>query len=199
MPRFYDTNEGSITLDNIDVREISKQDLRSKIALVSQESLLFSDTIANNIRIGKPDATLDEVKLVAKMAYAHEFIEDFEEGYETIVGERGSRLSGGQRQRIAIARAFLKNAPIIILDEPTSALDAESEHNIQAALEELAKGRTMLIIAHRFSTIKNAELIFVFDKGRIIAQGSHEELYSSNPLYTSLYNKQAKTSLDTSF
>ena len=199
VPRFYDTTEGSITLDNIDVREISKQDLRSKIALVSQESLLFSDTIANNIRIGKPDATLDEVKLAAKMAYAHEFIEDFEEGYETIVGERGSRLSGGQRQRIAIARAFLKNAPIIILDEPTSALDAESEHNIQAALEELAKGRTMLIIAHRFSTIKNAELIFVFDKGRIIAQGSHEELYSSNPLYTSLYNKQAKTSLDTSF
>lgn len=199
VPRFYDTNDGSITLDGIDVRELSKQDLRSQIALVSQESLLFSDTIANNIRIGKPNATFDEVKQAAEMANAHEFIEAFEEGYETIVGERGSRLSGGQRQRIAIARAFLKNAPIIILDEPTSALDAESEHNIQAALEALAKGRTMLIIAHRFSTIKNAERIFVFDKGRIIAQGSHKELYSSNPLYTSLYNKQAKTASDVNF
>lgn len=198
VPRFYDVGEGSITLDGVDVREISKQSLREQIALVSQESLLFSDTIANNIRIGKSDATLDEVKQAAKMAYAHEFIEDFEEGYETIVGERGSRLSGGQRQRIAIARAFLKDAPIIILDEPTSALDAESEHNIQAALEELAKGRTMLIIAHRFSTIKNAERIFVFDNGRIIARGSHEELYSKNPLYTSLYDKQAERDTDTS-
>ena len=196
VPRFYDTNKGSITLDDIDVRDISKQNLRSKIALVSQESLLFSDTIANNIRIGKPNATFDEVQQAAKMAYAHEFVQAFKEGYETIVGERGSRLSGGQRQRIAIARAFLKNAPIIILDEPTSALDAESEHNIQAALEELAKGRTMLIIAHRFSTIRNAECIFVFDEGKIIAQGSHEELYSNNPLYTSLYNKQAKTTSD---
>lgn len=192
VSRFYDVSEGSITLDGIDIRNFLKKDLRSKIALVSQESLLFSDTIANNIRIGKKDATLDEIKQAAKMAHAHEFIKDFEDGYETIVGERGSRLSGGQRQRIAIARAFLKNAPIIILDEPTSALDAESEHNIQAALEDLAKGRTMLIIAHRFSTIKNAELIFVFEKGEIIAQGSHEILYSNNPLYTSLYNKQAK-------
>ena len=192
VPRFYDVGEGSITLDGIDVREISKQSLRSEIALVSQESMLFSDTIANNIRIGREDATFDEVKEAAKMAHAHEFIEDCEEGYETIVGEHGSRLSGGQRQRIAIARAFLKDAPIIILDEPTSALDAESEHNIQAALEDLAKGRTMLIIAHRFSTIKNAECIFVFDNGRIIARGSHEELYSKNPLYTSLYDKQAK-------
>lgn len=197
VPRFYDVGEGSITLDGIDVREISKQNLREQIALVSQESILFSDTIANNIRIGKLDATLDEVKQAAKMAYAHEFIEDCEEGYETIVGERGSRLSGGQRQRIAIARAFLKDAPIIILDEPTSALDAESEHNIQAALENLAKGRTMLIIAHRFSTIKNAECILVFDNGRIIARGSHEELYSKNPLYTSLYDKQAERDTDT--
>ena len=195
VPRFYDANEGSVTLDDIDVREIFKQDLRAQVALVSQESVLFSDTIANNIRIGKSDATFDEVKQAAKMAHAHEFIETFEEGYETIVGERGSRLSGGQRQRIAMARAFLKNAPIIILDEPTSALDAESEHNIQAALEDLAKGRTMLIIAHRFSTIKNAERIFVFDRGRIIAQGSHEELYSKNPLYTSLYDKQAQKNL----
>ena len=197
VPRFYDVIEGSVTLDGIDIRELSKADLRSQIALVSQESLLFSDTIANNIRLSKVDATLDEVKEAARMAHAHDFIEAFEDGYETLVGERGSRLSGGQRQRIAIARAFLKNAPIIILDEPTSALDAESEHQIQAALEGLSKGRTVLIIAHRFSTIQHADRIFVFDDGEIIANGTHTELYQSNPLYTSLYDKQAKTALST--
>ena len=197
VPRFYDVIQGSVTLDGIDIRELSKADLRSQIALVSQESLLFSDTIANNIRLSKVDATLDEVKEAARMAHAHDFIEAFEDGYETLVGERGSRLSGGQRQRIAIARAFLKNAPIIILDEPTSALDAESEHQIQAALEGLSKGRTVLIIAHRFSTIQHADRIFVFDDGEIIANGTHTELYQSNPLYTSLYDKQAKTALST--
>ena len=195
VPRFYDVIEGSVTLDGIDIRELSKADLRSQIALVSQESLLFSETIANNIRLSKPDATLDEVKEAARMAHAHDFIEAFEDGYETLVGERGSRLSGGQRQRIAIARAFLKDAPIIVLDEPTSALDAESEHQIQAALEGLSKGRTVIIIAHRFSTIQHADRIFVFDDGAIIAQGTHQQLYQSNPLYTSLYDKQAKTAL----
>jgi subfamily B ATP-binding cassette protein MsbA len=195
VPRFYDAIEGSVTLDGVDVRELSKQDLRSQIALVSQESLLFSDTIANNIRLSKPEATLDEVKAAARMAHAHDFIETFEDSYETLVGERGSRLSGGQRQRIAIARAFLKDAPIIVLDEPTSALDAESEHNIQAALEDLSKGRTVLIIAHRFSTIQHADRIFVFDDGAIIAHGTHQDLYENNPLYTSLYDKQAKTAL----
>ena len=195
VPRFYDVIEGSVTLDGVDIRELSKADLRSQIALVSQESLLFSETIANNIRLSKPDATLEEVKEAARMAHAHDFIEAFEDGYETLVGERGSRLSGGQRQRIAIARAFLKDAPIIVLDEPTSALDAESEHQIQAALEGLSKGRTVIIIAHRFSTIQHADRIFVFDDGAIIAQGTHQELYQSNPLYTSLYDKQAKTAL----
>ena len=195
MPRFYDVIEGSVTLDGVDIRELSKADLRSQIALVSQESLLFSETIANNLRLSKPDATLEEVKEAARMAHAHDFIEAFEDGYETLVGERGSRLSGGQRQRIAIARAFLKDAPIIVLDEPTSALDAESEHQIQAALEGLSKGRTVIIIAHRFSTIQHADRIFVFDDGAIIAQGTHQELYQSNPLYTSLYDKQAKTAL----
>jgi subfamily B ATP-binding cassette protein MsbA len=195
VPRFYDAVEGSVTIDGVDVRELSKQDLRSQIALVSQESTLFSDTIANNIRLGKPDATLDQIKEAARMAHAHDFIEAFEDGYESLVGERGSRLSGGQRQRIAIARAFLKDAPIIVLDEPTSALDAESEHNIQAALKDLSKGRTVIIIAHRFSTIQHADRIFVFDHGEIIAQGTHKELYNSNPLYTSLYDKQAKTAL----
>ena len=193
VPRFYDAVEGNVRIDGIDVRELDKHELRAQIALVSQESLLFSDTIANNIRLGKPEATLEEIKRAARMANAHDFIEAFQDGYDTLVGERGSRLSGGQRQRIAIARAFLKDAPIIILDEPTSALDAESEHNIQTALETLAKGRTVLIIAHRFSTIQHADSIFVFEDGHIIAQGPHRELYQSNELYTSLYDKQAKT------
>ena len=193
VPRFYDAVEGNVRIDGIDVRELDKHELRAQIALVSQESLLFSDTITNNIRLSKPDASLDEIHAAARMANAHDFIEAFEDGYDTLVGERGSRLSGGQRQRIAIARAFLKDAPIIILDEPTSALDAESEHNIQAALETLAKGRTVLIIAHRFSTIQHADSIFVFEDGHIIAQGPHRELYQSNELYTSLYDKQAKT------
>ena len=195
VPRFYDATEGAVTIDGVDVRNVLKADLRSQIALVSQEAILFNDSIANNIRLGKADATLEEVKEAARMAHAHDFIEAFEDGYETLVGERGSRLSGGQRQRIAIARAFLKNAPIIVLDEPTSALDAESEHQIQAALEGLSKGRTVLIIAHRFSTIQHADRIFVFDDGEIIANGTHAELYESNPLYTSLYDKQAKTAL----
>ena len=193
VPRFYDAVEGNVRIDGIDVRELDKHELRAQIALVSQESLLFSDTIANNIRLSKPDASLDEIHAAARMANAHDFIEAFQDGYDTLVGERGSRLSGGQRQRIAIARAFLKDAPIIILDEPTSALDAESEHNIQAALETLAKGRTVIIIAHRFSTIQHADRIFVFEDGHIIAQGPHRELYQSNKLYTSLYDKQAKT------
>ncbi len=193
VPRFYDAVEGNIYIDGINVRDIAKADLRAHMALVSQEALLFSDSIANNIRIGKADATLEEVKQAAKLANAHEFIEALDHGYDTEVGERGSRLSGGQRQRISIARAFLKNAPIIILDEPTSALDAESEHNIQAALEELSKGRTVLIIAHRFSTIQHADSIFVFDNGQVIAKGHHKELYPTNELYRSLYDKQAKT------
>ncbi|HAV13626.1 MAG TPA: hypothetical protein DCX06_09095, partial [Opitutae bacterium] len=140
-----------------------------------------------------PDATVEEVQTAARMAFAHDFIEALDQGYETQVGERGSLLSGGQRQRISIARAFLKNAPIIILDEATSALDSESEHNIQTALEELSKGRTVLIIAHRFSTIQHADRIFVFDDGEIVATGSHKELYPTNDLYQSLYDKQAKT------
>lgn len=193
VPRFYDTVSGTVRIDGMDVREVLKSELRAQIALVSQEALLFSDSIANNIYIGKPDATLEEIHAAARMANAHEFIESLEAGYDTLVGERGSRLSGGQRQRISIARAFLKNAPIIILDEPTSALDAESEHQIQAALENLSKGRTVLIIAHRFSTIQHADRILVFDAGRIVAMGSHSELYPTNDLYRSLYDKQART------
>ncbi len=196
VPRFYDASEGTVSVDGTNVRDMAKADLRSQIALVSQEAILFSDSIANNIRIGKADATQEEIEAAAKMAHAHDFILEQDEGYETEVGERGSKLSGGQRQRISIARAFLKNAPIIVLDEPTSALDAESEHQIQEALEELSKGRTVLIIAHRFSTIQHADRIFVFDDGEIVATGKHTDLYESNELYRSLYDKQSKTALE---
>jgi ATP-binding cassette, subfamily B, bacterial MsbA len=193
VPRFYDPIEGSILIDGVDIKDVLKSDLRGQVALFSQEAILFSDSIANNIRIGKPDATIEEIHEAARMANAHDFIEAQDDGYDTEVGERGSRLSGGQRQRVSIARAFLKDAPIIILDEPTSALDAESEHQIQAALETLSKGRTVLIIAHRFSTIQHADRILVFNEGEIIATGPHKELYPTNELYRSLYDKQAKT------
>ncbi|MFP4203796.1 MAG: ABC transporter ATP-binding protein [Opitutales bacterium] len=195
VPRFYDPIEGTVRIDGVDLRDLRKADLRAQVALVSQETVLFGDTIANNIRLGRPEAGLQEIREAARMAHADVFIENFEDGYETRVGERGSRLSGGQRQRIAIARAFLKDAPIIILDEPTAALDATSEQHIQSALEALAKGRTVLIIAHRFSTIQHADRIFVFDAGRIVASGAHKELHKTNPLYKSLYDTQAKTAL----
>ncbi|PXA04759.1 ABC transporter ATP-binding protein [Coraliomargarita sinensis] len=195
VPRFYDVTDGSIMIDGQDVRTLRKADLRQQVALVSQEAVLFGESIAENIRIGNPSATDEEIRAASKMAQAHEFIEALEDGYGTQVGERGSRLSGGQRQRISIARAFLKDAPIIILDEPTSALDAESEHEIQIALEELSRGRTVIIIAHRFSTIQHADRILVFNAGEIIASGTHSELYESNKLYRSLYNKQSQTKL----
>jgi ATP-binding cassette, subfamily B, bacterial MsbA len=191
IPRFYDATAGAVKIDGFDVRDISKADLRSQVALVSQEAILFADTLANNIRIGRPDASDDEVKAAAQLANAHEFIEKSPAGYQSVVGERGSGLSGGQRQRISIARAFLKNAPIILLDEPTSALDSESEALLQAALEKLARGRTVLIIAHRFSTILHADSILLFEDGRITATGSHPELYQTHPTYRSLYDKQA--------
>ena len=193
VPRFYDTSVGSVQLDGIDVKDFMKADLRAQIALVSQEAILFSDSIINNIRIGKPTANREEIEQAARMANVHDFVKSMDDGYETQVGERGSRLSGGQRQRISIARAFLKDAPIIILDEPTSALDSESEHQVQAALENLSKGRTVLIIAHRFSTIQHANRILVFDNGAIVAQGTHEQLYPENTLYRSLFDKQVKT------
>jgi subfamily B ATP-binding cassette protein MsbA len=196
VPRFYDVLEGRISIDGYDIRTVGKADLRRQVALVSQEAVLFGESVADNIRVGNPAATDEEVRAASKMAQAHDFIESLEHGYDTQVGERGSRLSGGQRQRISIARAFLKDAPIIILDEPTSALDAESEHQIQIALEELSRGRTVIIIAHRFSTIQHADRILVFDAGEIIASGNHAELYKTNPLYQSLYNKQSQTKLE---
>jgi len=191
IPRFYDVSIGSVAVDGIDVRDVRLADLRKNIAIVSQDPILFNDTIYNNILIGRLDATREEVIEAAKRASALEFIESLDNGWETVVGERGGRLSGGQRQRIAVARAFLRNAPILILDEATSALDTESEAQIQESLEELLHGRTTFMIAHRFSSIRTAKRILVFDAGRIIADGPHEEIYETCPLYRGLYDQQA--------
>lgn len=190
LPRFYDVNSGAIRIDGIDIRNIRTCDLRRNIGVVYQQPVLFNDTLFNNILLGRPDATEEEVYAAARSAFAHDFIMEFEKRYETLAGERGNRLSGGQKQRVAIARAFLKNAPILILDEATSALDSESEHYIQQALQKLTEGKTVITIAHRLSTIQNADIIVVFDKGRIIGQGKHEELMQSNPTYAQLVKRQ---------
>lgn len=190
VPRFYEAGTGRVTIDGTDVRDMRLADLRRNIALVSQEPVLFNDTIYHNLLLARPDATRDEVVAAARSAHAHEFITAFPDGYETVVGERGGRLSGGQKQRLAIARAFLRNAPLLILDEATSALDSESEAKVQDALRQLVVGKTVLIIAHRFSTIRDASMILVFDQGRVVAQGDHASLYASNALYKSLYDGQ---------
>jgi subfamily B ATP-binding cassette protein MsbA len=190
VPRFYDVVSGKLTIDGIDVRSMRFSDLRRNIALVSQDPVLFNDTIYHNLLLGRTDATREEVIAAARSAHAHDFIMGFAQGYDTLAGERGSRLSGGQKQRLAVARAFLRNAPILILDEATSALDSESEAAIQAALKQLVVGKTVLIIAHRFSTIRDASLILVFDQGKIVATGTHAALYGANPLYRSLYDRQ---------
>ncbi|WP_043584478.1 ABC transporter ATP-binding protein [Geminisphaera colitermitum] len=191
VPRFFDTNSGRVTIDGIDIRDMRLADLRRNIALVSQEALLFNDTIYNNLLLSRPDATRAEVEQAARNAYAHDFILTLPQGYETIVGERGASLSGGQRQRIALARAFLRNAPILILDEATSALDSESEAAIQKSLTQLVQGKTVLMIAHRFSTIRDATMILLFDQGRIIDRGPHAQLYTTSPLYRALYDRQS--------
>jgi subfamily B ATP-binding cassette protein MsbA len=190
VPRFFDAGQGRITLDGHDLRSLRLADLRRNIAVVSQDPVLFNDTIANNLLIARPEATRSEVEAAARAAFAHEFILGFPAGYETIVGERGARLSGGQKQRLALARAFLRDAPVLILDEATSALDSESEAKIQAALTQLVVGKTVLIIAHRFSTIRDASMILVFNAGTIAGSGTHEQLYAANALYRSLYDRQ---------
>jgi subfamily B ATP-binding cassette protein MsbA len=190
VPRFYDATLGSVTIDGIDTRLMRFGDLRRNIALVSQDPVLFNDTIYNNLLLGRLDATREEVIAAAVSAHAHSFITSFPRGYDTLAGERGSQLSGGQKQRLAVARAFLRNAPILILDEATSALDSESEAAIQAALKTLVVGKTVIIIAHRFSTIRDASLILVFDGGAIVAAGTHGELYKANTLYRTLYDGQ---------
>lgn len=188
IPRFYDVTEGSILIDGRDIREFTIQSLRSQIGVVQQDVYLFSGTIFENIEYGKPGASKKEVVEAAKKAGAHEFIIQLSEGYDTYVGERGIKLSGGQKQRISIARAFLKNPPILILDEATSALDNESEHIVQQSLEKLAKGRTTLTIAHRLTTIRNASMILVLTDQGIQEQGSHDELMKKQGIYYKLYN-----------
>ena len=190
IPRFYEVTEGSIKIDNIDVRDIKLESLRKSIGIVQQDVYLFAGTVMENIRYGKPGASDEEVINAAKKANAHEFIDNFEKRYETYVGERGVKLSGGQKQRISIARAFLKNPPILILDEATSALDNQSERIVQQSLEQLANNRTTFIIAHRLSTIRRAKNIIVLTDNGIEETGSHEELLSNNGIYASLYNAQ---------
>jgi subfamily B ATP-binding cassette protein MsbA len=192
LPRFYDPQGGKITIDEIDIKNIKLSSLRSLMGIVTQETYLFNDTIFNNIAYGLENISLDDVIDISKTANAHQFVEEFPDGYNTIVGNRGVKLSGGQRQRIAIARALMKNPQILIFDEATSALDTESEMLVQEAINRLMKNRTSLVIAHRLSTIKNADRIMVIDDGKIAEQGIHEELVKQKGLYQRLYTMQFK-------
>jgi subfamily B ATP-binding cassette protein MsbA len=188
--RFYDPQQGRVLIDGNDLRELTLDSLREQIGIVTQESFLFHDSIYENIRFGRLDATKREIEDAARLAYAHDFIMAQPNGYETVVGDKGCLLSGGQQQRLAIARALLKAAPVLLLDEATSALDSESERMIQSALESLAKGRTVIAIAHRLSTVLGSDMIVVMDQGRIVATGTHAELLNSSELYSNLYNLQ---------
>jgi len=188
--RFYDPQHGTVRLDGTDLRDLAQHSLREQVGMVTQETFLFHDTIFENIRYGRLDATKDEVIAAAKSAFAHDFIMAQPDGYETVVGDKGCMLSGGQQQRLAIARALLKDAPVLLLDEATSALDSESERTVQAALERLSEGRTVIAIAHRLSTILKSDCIVVMDHGRIAATGRHEELLVKSDLYRSLYELQ---------
>jgi subfamily B ATP-binding cassette protein MsbA len=192
IPRFYDVQDGRITIGAMDVRDVTVESLRQRIALVSQETALFDDTVRANIAYGRPGSTAAEVEKAAEDAFADTFIRALPQGYETVVGEHGVKLSGGQRQRIAIARAMLRNAPILLLDEATSALDNESERAVQAALKRLQQGRTTIVVAHRLSTIVDADLIVVLEHGRVVEQGRHEELLAKKSVYARLYGLQTE-------
>ena len=197
VPRFYDPVTGTIRVDGVDIRQVSSKSLRDQIGLVTQETFLFNDTVAHNIAYGKPDATIDEIIAAARRAHAHDFILQMPQQYDTMTGDLGVKLSGGQRQRLAIARAILKNPPILLLDEATSALDTESERAVQAALDDLMWGTnqralTMLVIAHRLSTVQHADRIIVLDKGRVVEQGRHDELLALGKTYKRLYDLQFK-------
>ncbi|HIO23480.1 MAG TPA: ATP-binding cassette domain-containing protein, partial [Nitrospinaceae bacterium] len=190
--RFHEPFAGSISIDGINIKDYTLKSLRSNLALVSQETFLFNDSIRKNIAYGRPDASENDIIQASKAAYVDYFVSKFEEGYDTIIGERGVKLSGGQRQRIAIARAILRNAPILVLDEATSALDSESEKSVQDALHNLMRHRTTLVIAHRLSTITSAHSIIVLDKGEIVEVGTHEKLLSSSGLYKKYYEMQIR-------
>ncbi|MCK0133496.1 ABC transporter ATP-binding protein [Arenibacter sp. S6351L] len=191
MTRFYDVNEGEIKIDGIDIRDFSKKSLRNLMGLVTQDSILFNDTVKNNIGLGKEDATEEEIIEAAKIANAHDFISELPQGYNTNIGDSGNKLSGGQKQRLSIARAVLKNPPIMILDEATSALDTESERLVQDALEKMMQNRTSIVIAHRLSTIQNANTIVVLQKGEIVEQGSHTQLMEKDGVYKKLVTMQS--------
>jgi subfamily B ATP-binding cassette protein MsbA len=190
IPRFFDVTEGCLLIDGNDVRDLTLASLRSQIGIVTQDTVLFNDTVRNNIAYGQPQVPLREVEAAAQAALAQDFIRALPAGYDTVIGERGVRLSGGERQRIAIARALLKNAPILILDEATSALDSESEALVQTALHNLMSGRTVFVIAHRLSTVRRADRIVVIENGAIADVGAHEELMTRLGTYRRLYELQ---------
>ncbi|MBD0263247.1 MAG: ATP-binding cassette domain-containing protein, partial [Tolypothrix sp. Co-bin9] len=190
LPRFYDPISGNITIDKIDLRDFNLTSLRKAMGIVSQDTFLFNDSVRNNIAYGKPEATEDEVIAAAQRANAYEFISKLPEGFETMIGDRGVMLSGGQRQRLAIARALLQNPEILILDEATSALDTVSERLVQAAIDDLSRDRTTLVIAHRLSTVQKADQIAVLDQGSVVEIGTHQELLSKNGYYSRLYSMQ---------
>jgi subfamily B ATP-binding cassette protein MsbA len=192
IPRFYDVIDGSITIDGVDIRHVALGSLRSQVALVTQDTVLFDDSIAANIAYGRPAASREEIETAARAAHAHDFVSALPSGYDAHIGERGQRLSGGQRQRLAIARALLKDAPLLILDEATSALDAESEQLVQDALVNLMRNRTTFVIAHRLSTVRRADLIVALDDGRVAEIGTHDELLARpDGVYAKLYALQA--------
>jgi subfamily B ATP-binding cassette protein MsbA len=190
IPRFYDVSSGSVNIDGKDIRDVTLRSLRSQIGIVTQQTILFNDTVRNNIAYGSPDATYEQIKAAAKAAHALNFIQKLPNGFDTVIGESGARLSGGERQRMSIARAILKNAPILILDEATSSLDTESEREVQQAIENLVQSRTTFVIAHRLSTIRNAHRIIVIQNGRIVEEGTHETLLPLGGVYKMLYDMQ---------
>jgi ATP-binding cassette subfamily B protein/subfamily B ATP-binding cassette protein MsbA len=190
LPRFYDPLKGRILLDGVDIRELTLKSLRRQISIVLQEPLLFSGSIAENIRYGRLDASADEIMAAARAANAHDFIMRLPQQYDTMLGERGAAISGGERQRISVARAFLKNAPILVLDEPTSSVDSKTEAVILEALERLMVGRTTFMIAHRLSTLQSADQILVLNQGRLVEQGTQEQLLSLGGLYRQLHDAQ---------
>jgi subfamily B ATP-binding cassette protein MsbA len=191
VPRFYDVTKGCIQIDGNDIRDISKDDLRELMGIVTQDSILFNDSIRNNLRIAKPDATDEEMRKATQIANALSFIEALPNGFDTVIGDQGNKLSGGQKQRLSISRAVLKDPAVLILDEATSALDTESERLVQDALIQMMKNRTSLVIAHRLSTIQNADLIIVLQNGKIVEKGKHEELIAKKGVYKKLIELQS--------